>query len=129
MENGVHPSEFDHFKGMVLRHDAELSKLHGVPDMVRKVIDQVNQVRVLVDELSEWKDDSKVQHINSLQGQVRALEAIRDDARKEVERDRLDLKRSIRTAIITAAISSLVGWGYAKLTATAPQGAHDTSQR
>lgn len=112
--------EFDEFRGMVLRHDAELSKLTGLPEMTRNLWHELQRLRPQLDELLAWKDDSKVQHIHDLQGKVKLLEQEKTDTRKEVERDRLDLKRSVRAAIVSAIISALVGWGFAKLTQPQP---------
>jgi len=83
--------------------------------MVRKVVDQVNKMGGLVDELHDWKDDSKVQHINSLQGQVRAMEREKAHIAEEVERDRLDRNRSIRAAVISILSTLVAAWIAAKL--------------
>jgi len=100
---------------MVLRHDAELSKLHGIPAMVSTVVNQVNRVESLVHELSEWKDDSKVQHINALQGENRLLKDREEEIRKEARRDQLDRARSIRAAVISILSTLIAAWIAAKL--------------
>lgn len=113
MNNGT--QDFDELRGIVLRHDAELSELKGITMMVRKVTDQVNRVEFLVNELSDWKDDSKVQHINSLQGENRLLKEREEDIRKEARRDELDRKRSVRAAIISILGTIIAAWVAAKL--------------
>lgn len=115
MMNGVDRGDFDELRGLVLRHDSELSNLVGIPAMVRKVVDQVNRVESLVNELSEWKEDSKVQHINSLTGQVRMHEEREEKIREEARRDQLDRKRSIRAAIISVLSTLVAAWVAAKL--------------
>ena len=100
---------------MVLRHDAELSELKGIPALVRKVADQVNRVDALVNELSDWKDDSKVQHINALQGENRLLKEREDEIRKEARRDELDRKRTIRAAVVSVLSTLIAAWIAAKL--------------
>jgi hypothetical protein len=107
-------ADFDELRGIVMRHDSELSNLTGVAALVRKVVDQVNRIERLVNDLDEWKSDSKVQHINALQGRVKSLQWEKEEAKREAARDRLDLKRTMRAAIITGVITLIVGYLAAK---------------
>lgn len=99
-------------------------------DIATTCANKLTTLEVDVRELTDWKEDSKVQHINTLQGRVRSLEKEKKAAEQEAERDRLDLRRSIRAALISSMVAALVGWGFAKLTtqphapALAPAGVH-----
>ncbi len=117
-------AEWDHYRARVIRHDAQLSDLTGIPEAVRAtqrvqrdLMTEVGRIRAIAEELKEWKEDSKVQYIHDLRGKNALLEAAAHKADEERERDKLDLRRTVRAAVIAAIVTALVTWGAAKLTA------------
>jgi hypothetical protein len=80
MINGETRDDFDHFRGIVMRHDAELSHLKGIPELVDQAAKQIGELKMLVGDLrsmvEDWREDSKIVRIAELKGQLELKERL-----------------------------------------------------
>lgn len=64
----IEREEWEWFKDRVRAHDAEIKVLRR----------EFTNIRLALEDLSKWKDDSKVQEIATLKGRLRKNDKIRD---------------------------------------------------
>lgn len=88
--------------GAVGRHAIVLETLAEVPEAMRglkdsivRISDVIMDVSSKVDDLNAWRSDDKTLRIKNLEGELAHI-------REETERDRLDFRRSVRAALLSA---------------------------
>ena len=85
----------------------------GAKAIAQKCFERLEGLERSVDQINDWKEDTKVTAIKALRGENAALKHEKYEAQKEAEkeraRDKLDFRRSMRAAIFSAIGTGLVG--------------------
>jgi hypothetical protein len=101
-------AELLNLSGSVGRHAIALETLAEMPESMRgmkdsfvRMNDVVMEIHSQVQDLNAWRSDDKTQRIVTLESEIKR----RDE---EVFRDRLDFRRSVRSALLSALCTLLL---------------------
>src|SRR6185436_20034287 len=80
--------EWDRVYRRVMLHDVVVGKLQTLPETVRTMADDLAELKATVDDLRDWKEDTKVQRIAGLEKLVDRYEVTERKREAQARRDR-----------------------------------------